>query len=91
MVVGERRVVGEAAVGALDARAHLVRGLARVGQHELPAGADAEAGEAMEPLDDDPRLAASRAGKHEARTVAVVDGDALLVVERRLRVGRRRG
>ena len=36
----------------------------------------------MEALDDDPRLAAPRAGQHEARTVAVLDGDALLFVER---------
>ena len=42
VVVGERRVVGEAAVRPLDTVAHLVGGLARVGQHELAAGADAE-------------------------------------------------
>ena len=68
-------------MGTLHPFAHLVRRLARVGEDELPAGADADRREPVEPLDDDSRLAAARAGEHETGAVAVVDGDALLIVE----------
>ena len=82
VVVGERRIVAERSVRAFDTRAHLVRCLARVGEHELPPGPDAGRGQAVKSLHDDSRLAAARAGDHEAGPVIVLDGDALLVVER---------
>ncbi len=83
VVVGERGIVGEPAVRPLHAFAHLVGSLAGVREDELPSGTDADRGEAVEPLDDDPGLAASRTREHQAWTVAVIDRDTLLVVEHR--------
>ena len=82
VVIGERCVVAERSVCPLHARPHLVRGLARVGEHELPSGTDTGGGQPVKSLDDDARLAAARPGDDEAWAVAVIDRDALLIVER---------